>query len=94
MDPTSLHLQWYPPDPSGTNGIIQYYNLTVIELETGVFSTLSVIETYITIPNLHPFYTYKCSVSAVTVGNGPFITVILRMPESGKQVTRYVIIAY
>ena len=40
--------------------------------------------TSITIGFLHPYYTYNCTVVAVTIGPGPFSTVItVRTAEDG-----------
>lgn len=36
-----------------------------------------------TLTGLHPYYTYVCSVSAVTVGEGPEAIVTVQMPEDG-----------
>ena len=58
--------------PEYHNGIIQGYNVTITELETGIefhyLSTMSVL----TIPSLHPAYSYEWSVAAFTqIGQGP-----------------------
>ena len=41
--------------------------------------------THITLADLHPFYTYSCSVAAETIDIGPFTAELTtQMPEDGK----------
>ena len=41
--------------------------------------------THITLADLHPFYTYSCSVAAETIYIGPFTAELTtQMPEDGK----------
>ena len=80
----AVQLAWLPPKPSDINGVIQYYNLSFVEIETGIVSLQTVVNTATVINNLHPFYTYKFTVSAVTIGTGPVTSVILQMPEAGE----------
>ena len=70
---TSIHLSWNPPPVEQQNGEIDFYIVVCIELNTG--ATLSRHRTEMTdttITGLHPYYTYRCNVSAITVGEGPF----------------------
>ena len=58
----------------------------MVELETGTalrfFSDPDITEA--TIGSLHPYYTYSCTILAVTVGEGPPSTVItVRTAEDG-----------
>ena len=57
-------------------------------METGrLLSFTAVNTTILSVPTLHPFYTYTCIVAAVTVGVGPYsATVEVELPEDGKQV--------
>ena len=88
LSSTSIVLSWQPPVPEMQNGIIRLYNVTVLETNTG--NTFISIATYtnITISSLHPFYTYHCSVAAITIGIGPFSDTkeIQTLPD-GKTVT-------
>lgn len=77
-------MQWEQPEVEGINGIIQEYNITITEQETGHVSYYSTSLLYISISHLHPFYTYKCTVAAVTIGVGPITSLIIQMPEDGK----------
>jgi len=70
---TSITLSWSPPPYEETNGIIQYYTLMIVELDTN--TTLPPIQsntTEFTVFNLHPHYLYQCSVAAYTTEIGPF----------------------
>ena len=72
LSSTSIVLSWQPPAPEMQNGIIRLYNVTVWESNTGNIFISSTVYTNITVSPLHPFYTYHCSVAAVTIGIGPF----------------------
>ena len=87
-DPTTLVLSWQPPAPENQNGIIVHYIINITEMETGrLLSFTAVNTTTLSVPTLHPFYTYSCIVAAVTVGLGPYsATVEVKLPEDGKQV--------
>lgn len=76
-------LKWAPPSAEGINGIIQHYNITVTELETSLITYYATSSLLFSLTNLHPFYTYKCTVAAVTIGVGPITTLIIQMPEDG-----------
>jgi receptor-type tyrosine-protein phosphatase Q len=80
-DSTTLYLQWEVPDSSGANGIIREYNVTIIEEETGLVLQLVTSSLFIHVSNLHPFYTYRCTVAAVTIGLGPEAVFYIQMPE-------------
>ena len=70
---TSLTLSWNPPPFEDTNGLIQHYTILVTEMDTNSsFSPMDSFTTQITINNLHPYYVYRCMVSAYTVGFGPY----------------------
>ena len=85
---TTLVLSWQPPAPENQNGIIVHYIVNITEMETGrLLSFTAVNMTTLSVPMLHPFYTYTCIVAAVTVGIGPYsATVEVELPEDGKQV--------
>ena len=74
---------WEPPkDP---NGNIREYRVNITEEETGRMFQLITSTTSITVGSLHPYYTYNCTVVAVTIGPGPFSTVItVRTAEDGR----------
>lgn len=87
---TTLVLSWQPPPLDNQNGIIANYTANVTETETGRTFSVVTAQTTVTLSSLHPFYTYNCTVAAVTVDLGPFSApVVLEMPEDGKFVYIY-----
>ena len=43
--------------------------------------------TSVTVPSLHPFYTYACTIAAVTIGEGPYsVELSITLPEDGTYV--------
>ena len=84
---TTLVLSWQPPATENQNGIIVHYIVNITEMETGrLLSFTTVNTTTLSVPMLHPFYTYTCIVAAVTVGVGPYSTTVgVELPEDGKQ---------
>ena len=84
LGPTSFRLRWNPPPVEHHNGVIQSYNVNVTEIETGRKLRYSTQSTAIVIRDLHPFYLYNCTVTAVTVGEGPSSAIIgVRTEEAG-----------
>jgi receptor-type tyrosine-protein phosphatase Q len=70
---SSIELEWEPPPPQHQNGEIVSYTLLCSEIDSDGMVTKHIsTTTTITITGLHPYYTYNCSVAAVTVGQGPF----------------------
>ena len=56
----------------------------ITEVETGAVMTLVTEATSLTVPSLHPYYTYSCTVAAETTGLGPYsYPVEIQLPESG-----------
>ena len=82
--PVSLTLFWTAPNFSNHNGIIRNYVIAVHEVETGRNFTAHSNTTQVTLEPLHPYYTYRCSIAAETVGRGPFsLHVTEQLPEAG-----------
>lgn len=72
LDSRTLLLSWEVLPLEHHNGILQGYNVTIIELETGIKSYYSSATSMLTIPSLHPAYSYEWSVAAFTrIGHGP-----------------------
>ena len=71
---TGFVLSWNAPPPESRNGVVRHYIISCIEHETGaVFQRLTANSTAERlIDSLHSFYSYTCSVAAVTVEEGPF----------------------
>lgn len=71
QDSATILLSWDPPN-GHHNGIIQEYRLNITEVETGrMFQSVSAI-TSLLMSSLHPDYTYEWTVTAFTVGEGPY----------------------
>ena len=87
VDPRSLELNWNPPAADLQHGIIRGYNIRVFTRETMREQNFTVFDrvTELTVNNLHPFYTYECSIVAVTIGPGPSASVTSQLPQDGKQ---------
>ena len=69
---TSFVLSWSPPPISQQNGVIREYTVNITEIQTGIFIILNSTSTSVSVLSLHPYYTYECTVSAYTVGIGPY----------------------
>ena len=69
---TSFVLSWSPPPISQQNGIIREYRVNITEIQTGLSIILNSTSTSVSALSLHPYYTYECTVSAYTVGGGPY----------------------
>ena len=78
INSTSISLSWEPPADEELNGLLREYQVDITEVETGTTFQLSTLatETTIIISSLHPYYNYLCSVSAVTIGLGPFSQIL------------------
>ena len=67
------------------NGIIREYRANVTELQTGRAFRQTVTTTSVLITSLQPSYTYRLSVSAYTVGEGPYSPALdVTTPENGQ----------
>lgn len=86
LNSTTLLLSWQPPLNQHRNGVIREYRVNITEVESGRHFQNTTTTTSITIPFLHPYYNYLCSIAAYTVGIGPFSSAIrVQMPEDGEK---------
>ncbi len=85
MTSSTITLSWSPPPFEDTNGIIQYYLISITEVDTNItFSPLQSLSTEFTVTNLHPHYTYLCRVAAYTSDIGPYSSPItIQLSEEG-----------
>ena len=83
LSPNSISLDWSPPPPNSQNGVIREYRVNVTEVETGMELNLTTTATFITVPFLHPYYTYKCFICTYTVATGPYAEVTVMTLEDG-----------
>lgn len=65
-------LYWDPPPYENQNGVIQYYSIRVLEVESGLVSHYTSYTFSLLLSSLHPAYTYNCIIAAYTVALGPF----------------------
>ena len=81
----SFSIDWDPPSYEEQNGVIQYYEIRITELETGNVYQYTRYTTHITLFTLHPAYTYLFQVAAYTVGLGPYSEYFnITLAEDGK----------
>ena len=82
---TSMTLTWNPPPFENTNGFIRYYMIQITEVETLTSFTRTSNTTEITVEDLHPYYTYECTIAAHTIDVGPYSDVItIQLFEDGE----------
>lgn len=85
IDSQTLFISWSPPQFEDQNGFIREYRIYLTEQETGAALISFSTDTDTSVHSLHPAYTYNCTVSAYTIGEGPRSEAILvTMPEDGK----------
>lgn len=84
-DSQTIFCSWTPPPANDHNGIIVEYRISVTEVVTGLVLTYTSTTTSLEITGLHPDYVYQWTVTAVTIGPGPYTTsATIRTPESGE----------
>ena len=79
---TTAMLQWAEPNLEDQNGDIKHYRITVAGPDSQQILTSSGLSIQLT--DLHPFYSYTCSIQAVTVGYGPNANITFTTYEDGK----------
>ena len=79
----SVNISWTPPPSTEQNGIIQYYLLKQLNVNSGEMQINSIYDTLAIIVNdLHPYYSYIFSLAAVTVEIGPYsMEAAITMPQ-------------
>ena len=65
-------LSWSHPPDVDWNGQIRHFLINITEENTGLEYQLTTVANEIEVNFLHPFYTYSCSVAAVTILSGPY----------------------
>ena len=88
INDTHALLVWDPPPPEHQNGIIQVYIIMITVVDTNELAQEHSVDNTTVLGPLHPFYTYKFSIAAQTIGLGPYSSSItLKMPPAGTFVT-------
>ena len=79
-----------PPSVESQNGVIRQYVVKVTEDETSAVVLHYTNSTQVTVEDLHPYYTYTCSVAAETVEVGPYsTTIIIQLDEDRMQIKNF-----
>ena len=86
----SVTVQWSPPQADLQNGVIQHYTVQLVATQTNSVLQYTATGLSQTISNLHPYYTYTCTVSAVTVASGPAAVVVFQLPQDGMNNLGYI----
>ena len=82
---TTAAVAWSALSLEDKNGMVRYYLVNVTETNTGLQYQIQSTTQYITLNNLHPYYTYNVQIAAYTIGPGPYSNVaILTTAEDGK----------
>ncbi len=68
----SLSLSWVSPNQELLNGELTHYLLLIVEQDTNTTTQLLSTEDALELDFLHPFYTYRIRLAAVTVLPGPY----------------------
>ena len=93
INSTTVECRWEPPLNNTQNGVIQEYNIVILEIETNTsyFEETDLESLLFLITYLHPYYHYNISIKAVTVAPGPLsnaMTVLL--PEDGTRKINFI----
>ena len=87
VDPMTIQASWNPPRPDEQNGIIGYYivNVTGTHPRMGESFQQNCYSVSCNITHLYPYQTYQLTVSAITIGPGPYSEVYtVTTLEAGK----------
>jgi hypothetical protein len=84
VNSTSILLSWSELPLPERNGVVQGYTIGLTNVRNGRYTDYSAVSGPYSIVNLHPDFTYRTKVAAVTVvGAGPFSSQIeVRLPEA------------
>ncbi len=69
---TSISLSWNSLPLDQRNGLIQEYRINAVEVTTGKLKQHTSTSLQKVVSALHPYYTYRFTVAAFTVGIGPY----------------------
>ena len=82
---TSLSLNWSPLPSQYHNGRVRNYHVNVLNAITNDLTQFTTNNTQLTVSSLHPYSTYRCTVAAVTVAQGPqSIPIMIQTYQDGK----------
>ena len=83
---TSIVLSWLPPQSDLINGVLRYYHVLVTDFSGTVVYDMLLDEDSLEalVLGLQPYSEYRCTVTAVTVEEGPSAAIEIRTLEDGK----------
>lgn len=91
LSSTSISLHWVPPPDHLINGVLRYYHVLISDPAQAIeYDSLvdgEVLEVFV--DNLHPNLLYDCSVTAVTVDDGPSSSLQILTLEDGELIPHY-----
>ena len=83
LSSTSIYLQWTIPQIYTA----QYFLVNVVEMETNRSWTFHAVDSQVNIISLHPYYTYRCSVSVFANISHPFSNpIFITTHQSGTKI--------
>ena len=86
VNSSGFTLMWDTPRAEDQNGVIRYYAIHIIEINTSQEYALNSTVTQTAVYFLHPYYNYTYAVSAVTIELGPYtIATNIRTSQDGMQ---------
>lgn len=84
LSPSTLLISWESLSLDAQNGELRYYTIKIVEFDSNDHNYFTTSSNNFTAQSLHPYYLYRVSVAAATVGLGPYSPdKIIRMPEAG-----------
>ena len=72
QSPTLIHFTWSLPPAIDINGIIQFYEVHLTEIQTGRSWMFFAVDNFINVGALRPYHFYEFQVAASTIASGPF----------------------
>lgn len=88
LSPYNIELHWDPPSTETQNGDIVFYHINITHISSRKVQVVEVPgnSSFYSRHDFHPYYTYICTVHAVTIGAGPGTSVIITTKETGTMV--------
>lgn len=88
LSPYNIELHWDPPSTETQNGDIVFYHINITHISSRKVQVVEVPgnSSFYSRDDFHPYYTYICTVHAVTIGAGPGTSVIITTKETGTMV--------
>lgn len=85
LNSRTLELSWRPPAAELQNGLIRQYHVTIRTRDVDGERNFTRNENTLVVRDLHPFYTYECLVTAITIDAGPSAMIVSQLPQDSKK---------